>query len=127
MRLWPWDTRTYTAAFVVQGTQPLTEDLYRQEGKQNPGEPGYGAKPTSASMGTSAGRNRPPCHCSRSSKRAGDLLHDERALAGGLLRVNSTVSSNISEEMLIMNFAWTINRVMHPGCSKSRQMAAEPR
>ena len=57
MRLWPWDTRTYIAAFVVQGTQPLTEDLYRQEGKQNPGEPGYGAKPTSASMGTSAGRN----------------------------------------------------------------------
>ena len=57
MRLWPWDTRTYIAAFVVQGTQSLTEDLYRQEGKQNPGEPGYGAKPTSASMGTSAGRN----------------------------------------------------------------------
>jgi len=39
------------------GTQPLTEDLYHQEGKQNPGESGYGAKPTSASLGTLAGRN----------------------------------------------------------------------
>ena len=35
---------------ALQGPQYITEDLYHEEGKKNPGEQGYGSTPTRASL-----------------------------------------------------------------------------
>lgn len=37
-------------ACALQGPQYITEDLYHEEGKKNPGEQGYGSTPTRASL-----------------------------------------------------------------------------
>ena len=37
-------------ACALQGPQFITEDLYHEEGKKNPGEQGYGSTPTRASL-----------------------------------------------------------------------------
>ena len=50
-----WHTAEFTlgnqhGACALQGPQYITEDLYQEDGKKNPGEQGYGSTPTRASL-----------------------------------------------------------------------------